>query len=120
MNHLVARVLRTTETASSFAPQHPQSIYGDFVDARFHHQRLRATQELSVAQSAQMLSDALSPLVTAIKAPEGHLARESGKTPGLANLREHYVRFPELRDLEVLSGSLEDRSVEGAGVDYSL
>lgn len=103
------------------SPHHPLSLYRDFVDARFEHQRLRSNAPGS-PQTSQALASVLLRLLEPDSSPEALLRRgeHTSKSPVAGRsgggLKEHYSRFPELRG--VSAAEAQSESARSAGDDY--
>lgn len=90
---------------SRFAPHHPQSIYRDFVEARFAHQAQRGAEGAGASQAALPLANVLSSVMTPDRSREGSLRR--GEPPMVpVRSKDHLDRFPELRDITLEHGVL--------------
>lgn len=104
------------------SPQHPLSVYREFVQARFEHQRLRGSDD----HQSQAASHALEAVLNALLTPDSSLdasrrrrspqtgiqGRDRGERSG-DRLGEHFARFPELR-----ADSALPQEGDSAGVDY--
>jgi len=108
------------------SPHHPLSVYRDFVEARFEHQRMRGSQAPGSTHASKNLAAVLHKLLEPDVSPEGQLRRgehvsieREASTAGSAadDLKEHYSRFPELRGVTAASRS-QDESARGAGDDF--
>jgi cell filamentation protein len=64
-----------TLDAARLSPHHPLSVYKDFVDARFEHQRIRGAEGLSAQEAALDLANVLYKLIERDRTPEGSLRR---------------------------------------------
>ncbi|MCI4659681.1 Fic/DOC family protein [Cryobacterium zhongshanensis] len=87
------------------SPHHAESVYQDFVDARFEHQRVRGTGTLSAQEAASELANVLGQLIE--PDPSAECCRRRGvplteptsqATATVARLR---ARSPELRNMKL-------------------
>jgi cell filamentation protein len=87
------------------SPHHPHTVYSQFVNARFEHQRLRQNETLSAHETSRELARVLGQLIQPDSSPEGSLRRgEVASAPVLTNARnreELLARNPELRGMKL-------------------
>jgi cell filamentation protein len=75
-----------TLDVTRLSPHHPESLYHDFVDARFEHQRIRGVDALSAQEAALDLANVLFQIIEPDRSPEG--AQRRGVAPGQPDLPE--------------------------------
>lgn len=112
----LARSAGWTLDVARFSPDHPRSIYDDFVRARFEHQAARAADGSNASVAAARLARVLRRVVSPDPSPQG-IARRAVRVAPRTTVAERRRRFPELHAVEVdesvnaalqpLSGGLE-------------
>lgn len=89
------------------SPHHEHSVYDQFVEARFAHQRCRGVPGTSAQEAAADLAAAFSPPITPGAGPEAALRRGEG-APDVSTaqrIADRHARYPELRDIHLDAGS---------------
>lgn len=107
------------------SPRHEHSMYTQFVDARFEHQRLRDVPGSSVQDAALDLASTLSSLITPEVGPEAALRRVevTGEVTAAQQISQRQARYPELRDAHLSAGgtsSLGSPGTANASADYDF
>jgi cell filamentation protein len=87
------------------SPHHNASVYQDFVDARFEHQRVRGSDTLSAQEAATELANVLGQLIEPDRSAEGRMRRGvplTEPTPqASATVARLRARSPELRNMKL-------------------
>ncbi|MDY7541775.1 Fic/DOC family protein [Cryobacterium sp. 5B3] len=106
------------------SPHHPQSLYQDFVNARFEHQRIRGTDGLSAQEAASELANVLGQLIEPDRSAAGCMRRGvplTSPTPQVAaTVARLRARSPELRAMKLDPYGLGDEHdpAPDAGSDF--